>query len=383
MIRFEAPLLLFCLLLPLLLLLAASRRSGTPMGSSLLSLWREQPDSGPSAPRRWHAPPIALLLLCGALCAAVLALAGPHRSADAAVRITVLLDDSPSMQLEQRQVRLVERIEEWARANGVLLEWRREAQPDWAAHDSAECLWAADALECRPERAGLVLSGARCVPGAVGREGADRLIYDGRELLREKGAYPPERRSVRVRGAMPAALQPLWAIWCEKQALVVNAAAREPLLELVFPAAVCAADREWIGPGFAARVGLAERPGPVPVRPSNRLPVVMARAFRWSGVGSRAICALWSGGALPRRKPACCSRVCGKRRSSILSTACRWRSDCRAARSSRPGRRRSRRDCATHGWRSACGRRCCWRWLRGGSSHAEVTLRVPTAMLRA
>jgi hypothetical protein len=261
MIRFEAPLLLFCLLLPLLLLLAASRRSGTPMGSSLLSLWREQPDSGPSAPRRWHAPPIALLLLCGALCAAVLALTGPHRSADAAVRITVLLDDSPSMQLEQRQVRLMKRIEEWARANGVLLEWRREAQPDWAAHDSAECLWAADALECRPERAGLVLSGARCVPGAVGREGADRLIYDGRELLREKGAYPPERRSVRVRGAMPAALQPLWAIWCEKQALVVNAAAREPLLELVFPAAVCAADREWIGPGFAARVGLAERPG--------------------------------------------------------------------------------------------------------------------------
>jgi hypothetical protein len=261
MIGFEAPWVLLALLVPLLLLLAASRRDGTPLGSSLLALWREEAAAGPSAPRRWQAPPLSIWLACAALAAAILALAGASHSERRMPRVTVLLDDSPSMQLEQRQARLVQRIEEWSRVNGVELEWRRAAQPDWSAHDSADCLWAADAIERYPERAGLVLSGARPVPGAVGREGADRLTFNGRELVREGGAYAPQQRSVRVRGAMPAALQPLWSIWCEQQQLVLDAQAQEPLLELVFPDRACTADREWKGPGFAARIGLGELPG--------------------------------------------------------------------------------------------------------------------------
>lgn len=264
MIQFEAPYWLALLAGPLALLLFASRPQAQRVGSSLVDLWREAPLEGAQELRHRRLPPLSAWLAALGIASAILGLAGPYRVVSAGGTITVLLDQSASMQLEAREQRVIARIEEWAAQQGVKLAWRREIQPQWDACDREDYLWASDALARHPARAGLCLSGARPVPGPVGREGEDALVFDGAAIQRQHGRYPAAARQVRVRGALPADLKPLWELWCADQQLVSASDTGPALLELEFPAQSCAPDRDWNSAGFEARVGLAPGTGTAP-----------------------------------------------------------------------------------------------------------------------
>lgn len=252
--RFEAPLWLALLALPLLVLwLGARGAAARALFTGTLSQWRALPRRDPRRERRRRRLPIALVLLVLGLCAGVLALARPVEvEAAAPRRWTIVVDRSPGLFLSDSATTRLERalgpVREWiereVRAEDTLEwlasdlaapiesrrvpaelsappSWPQEA-PDWARHDRAGALWVSTRFELPPRWAGFSASGGPAQPGPVARQGGARLDWDGTALVRVEDAYAAGQGAVAIDPELPAPLRELAGLWAAQHALAVH-----------------------------------------------------------------------------------------------------------------------------------------------------------------
>ncbi len=248
-VTWQRPWLALLLAVPVLIwLLAARRDRSTLVWTGTLALWSEaEPTTARSRAAR-H-PPRAVRFLVAALAAAVLALAGPKRATEAGASVwTVVVDRSPSMYLpwngaagEVRIARALARardvldsgteragsviwisevdgVEERSSSAAVPAEWLAQpavpqSEPPWSRYDASGVLWVTDrAPELAPRAAGWVACGGHAVPGFVAARGADRVEWDGAQLVERAnaGARPIVVVSPRAAGPLDRVVR-AWA----------------------------------------------------------------------------------------------------------------------------------------------------------------------------
>jgi len=221
----ERPWALALLAVPVVLILLALRhRARHVVATSDLEVWRASEARGAaSRPRLPTRASVALVLALLALVCAAMAIAGPRGNASR-VQWTCVLDTSASMSLVDgdvtRGARAIDSALQLAERQGAELRWiapafrvesfdraARAWPPDgiarptsFAAWDVPGALWITDAIPAnRPRFAGFSASGGAAVPGPVAVVGADRIDWDGAQLVRRVGAAP--RRFIEVAGA--------------------------------------------------------------------------------------------------------------------------------------------------------------------------------------
>lgn len=205
MIAFDRPWALVSLAIPLVVTLLALQARRAPRSSTgTLELWKQVPPEAARAPVRRSTPPLALLLLVAALCAACLALAGARARASLSPRWTVLLDRSPSMYAGAGGATALEAALELVSARlGPECEYRcvsgsfvsapvatvpaawlaRPAgdwdEPQWGRLDAPGTVWVTDTEAAAPALASLALAGGDA-GSAVAPSGRRGVFLDPR-----------------------------------------------------------------------------------------------------------------------------------------------------------------------------------------------------------
>jgi hypothetical protein len=237
--RFEQPLALLLLALPVLALLRSLVR-GAPRARLLatVELMPRAGDPAAVAPRRRVPPSRALLAL--ALVMGTLALAEP-RLGPAAILPPwrVVVDRSPSMQLTAEDgtprhalalrllqdelgsgpYRFVAGDEPGLEVQGSAPppEWFEgppRADPDWMRFDQPGTWWLTDGAPAEgPLRAGLAASGGPAAPGLVSAGPLGALAFDGEQLASRPGEARPG--TYRIDPGIPAVLAAAVEAWAE------------------------------------------------------------------------------------------------------------------------------------------------------------------------